>query len=906
MKENSECEIIEELKTLSWQLKSACNDKGIEIDPTKSAVIIHKIGLAYLKQKSNKISIIQGIGLLNSAIKRNPKNIKIIKQDLSKACQFVLQEANAQDSTAGLIEKVCEVKHDIESMRNQTNKSLAFLKTVENLEKLMNAKLKSQQKTKTKLIEKFQLQISKNYKSIMKKLSQYCERVMGPPPCKFSVVGMGSLARKEITPYSDFEHIILLENNKDNEDCLEYFRWFSVIFHIIVLNLQETIIRSLNIKYLNDKTDELGDWFYDTYTNGISFDGMMVHACKFPLGRTQPTKNKPWTNELIKPVEKMLEYLSDDTILKQEYHLSDILTETCFVYGDQALHDAFKNGIKLRKSSKTDDELFDEIRKQVKEDLDNFATRIKLVNLKLKDSLNVKQMFYRTSTLFITALGRIYETESSSCFDIINELAEQRKISGNAKHKLSYAVAIACEIRLRVYMQEQSQCDHTKPHEKSETMFDEILKFVDKELIVSYFQITYCLQREIVRLLGIKGSHIYSNPRFMNITICYALRLDVQMLLLMKKQKDELDSKSDNAKLNQENDIEGEKNFSSFDKYLGKIENELESNASKMTSTIPASSIFFLFDVLGDIAFDENYEYVDEQTELLSRVKVISQRLDLSDENHKKKTSLGMDYNLFFGLIDALIAKNLIAMNKIGDALMLMRQVSENFDETKSKSEYIAWFYFLTGDNWIAVKEYEKSLNCLQLALGIYLSEGDDCEYEYINEDGKAMMNAGIGTCLLKLNQFEESLTFLKKAIRILEEYPPEDFDTDVYFINPTSTYHNLGNCLMQLGKFGKAKHYFFKARYMTKNEIATTESDITLTQPTKKNIFENQRLKNCAGILHDLGLLHMKQNNLKKATNFFQKSFNIYNKLPNTNNVDETRSELLKCYMKKWNKEEK
>ena len=224
MKENCKCKIAEELKILAWQLKFVCNDKGIEIDPTKSAMIIHKIGLVYLKQKSNKISIIQGIGLLNSAIKRNPKNIKIIKQDLSKACQFVLQEANAQDSTAGLIEKACEVKHDIESMRNQTIKSLAFLKTVENLEKLMNAKLKSQQKTKTKLIEKFQLQISKNYKSIMKKLSQYCEHVMGPPPCKFSVVGMGSLARKEITPYSDFEHIILLENSKDNENCLEYFR----------------------------------------------------------------------------------------------------------------------------------------------------------------------------------------------------------------------------------------------------------------------------------------------------------------------------------------------------------------------------------------------------------------------------------------------------------------------------------------------------------------------------------------------------------------------------------------------------------------------------------------------------------------------------------------------------------
>ena len=104
------------------------------------------------------------------------------------------------------------------------------------------------------------------------------------------------------------------------------------------------------------------------------------------------------------------------------------------------------------------------IRKQVKEDLDNVATRTKLVNLKPNHTLKVKQMFYRASTLFITALGKIYKTESSSCFDIISKLAKHHIISEKTKHKLSYAVAIACEIRLRVYMQEQSQRDHTKPH----------------------------------------------------------------------------------------------------------------------------------------------------------------------------------------------------------------------------------------------------------------------------------------------------------------------------------------------------------------------------------------------------------------------------------------------------------
>ena len=334
-----------ELKQLCLQLKALCNEKGIENDFTKSAEIIHKLGLVYYRHSFDKISLIQSVGLLNSAIARKPKENSKIKQDLSTICQFVLQQAKARDSTANLIKKARKIKVEIESMRNQAKRSLTFQRTVKKLENQNCEKLNIEQNNKIISIKNIQLQITKNYKNIMKDLSQYCEDVMGPPPRKFAVVGMGSLARKEITPYSDFEHIILLENNNVDENCLEYFRWFSVIFHVIVLNLQETIIPSLNIEYLNDKTSEFGDWFFDTYTSGVSFDGMMVHACKFPLGRTQPTKNKPWTTKLIKPVDKMLEYLSDDQSLKNGYHLSDILTETCFVYGDQTLHDAFKTGI---------------------------------------------------------------------------------------------------------------------------------------------------------------------------------------------------------------------------------------------------------------------------------------------------------------------------------------------------------------------------------------------------------------------------------------------------------------------------------------------------------------------------------------------------------------------------------
>ena len=178
-------------------------------------------------------------------------------------------------------------------------------------------------------------------------LAKYCENVMGDSPCKFALVGMGSLARKEITPYSDFEHIIVLEEmsnqNTSDENVLNYFRWFSVIFQIIVINLQETILPSVVIQGLNSPNN---DWFFDRITTrGISFDGMLPHACKFPLGRQQHTENKQWKTEFIKPISEMLMYLTSEEDIKNGYHLKDIFTKVSFVYGNKVVFQEFQDSI---------------------------------------------------------------------------------------------------------------------------------------------------------------------------------------------------------------------------------------------------------------------------------------------------------------------------------------------------------------------------------------------------------------------------------------------------------------------------------------------------------------------------------------------------------------------------------
>ena len=100
---------------------------------------------------------------------------------------------------------------------------------------------------------------------------------------------------------------------------------------------------------------------------------MMPHACKFLLGRTKQTAAKPFETELIKPVSKMLDYLSSEADLKNGYHLADILTKTCFVFGNEDIFTLFQTGIEKYLSEKSKQDRIEEVKHQVRDDLDNFS-----------------------------------------------------------------------------------------------------------------------------------------------------------------------------------------------------------------------------------------------------------------------------------------------------------------------------------------------------------------------------------------------------------------------------------------------------------------------------------------------------------------------------------------------------
>ena len=74
--------------------------------------------------------------------------------------------------------------------------------------------------------------ISSRFKQFFFQIIEECLEVLGKPPCKYEVLVLGSLARNEMTPYSDIEWAILI--GSEDEQCKAFFRNLTNLVHLQV------------------------------------------------------------------------------------------------------------------------------------------------------------------------------------------------------------------------------------------------------------------------------------------------------------------------------------------------------------------------------------------------------------------------------------------------------------------------------------------------------------------------------------------------------------------------------------------------------------------------------------------------------------------------------------------------
>ena len=793
-----------------------CDLSGKEIDTAQTRKILHQLALIQREKSPDKICLIQAAALMDAALVRNQTEVI---SDLRELHSHVLQLAGSARLECNL-KKISEKVHeDVSEMRLYTKRALDSVN-----DECHEGCDEATEQAKINFMKQLQNAITNKYSSIMRSIAENCQHLLGPARCKFALVGMGSLARKEITPYSDFECVIVLEegvqNRADYHEIREYFRWFAVIFQLILIGFGETIIPAVAVPVLNDFDQIGGDWFCDIHTpRGICFDGFMPHACKTPLGRQRGTKAKPWTLELIQPVSEMVHFLDVRSDIKNGYHLSDILTLNHFVAGDQSVYDDFHLQVLEHVSNIHPDEA-EIILNQLQEDLETFSVFNNLPSIHSTKKINTKRAIYRSTTIFLASLGRLHGLAQSSSFDIVDELACMNVITSGAAHNLKYAVAFACEVRLKVYMSKGGQYETAENSPFSNE--SEVVKLAGLPPLIKYFKTAFCLQ-QMIRETPEQKKHVsnladvqldvetqiyyYFHQYEKAIECCKALRETC------KKDKGQQERMLECTSVIVECLFRVER----YDDALRECQSELDcrlkvssSDQSAIANTRRALGRCFCKLERFDEAFSEHKKELAilrslQENERLAaclknigtclfKMKRYDEAIDVfqQSQNVQDKHSFPPIKQSFESITN--IAGCYFKLSRYHDALLqyraAKRMVSDNDLETKAICENnIAHCLF-------KLSMFDEALPAYQRELSIISKSGKPTDQRVKD------CCANIASCFMYLNNFEQAFGWYRR----IEQDGDKNVDE-----NAVDHLHNIAFCLFQMEKFDDALEYYSK-----------------------------------------------------------------------------------------------
>jgi tetratricopeptide (TPR) repeat protein len=307
-------------------------------------------------------------------------------------------------------------------------------------------------------LERFSQSIVAFMKEFMSGLIAASIADCGPAPCQYAFIGFGSFEKQSMTPYSDLEFGILIQ--EDSAGNREYFRNLTYILQAKIIQLGETPIPL-----------SLFDYNFDHLTNAgfcLDLGGKISLGRSYGEGERQDPGKFFGTlkYELIGTPEQLLGYIEDD-FFSVDKLLPVELSHCAFIAGESELNNHYQRLLVKRMGEQDQQEqLFCQRRAMtylqgnaaLEGDLEKYTPKLD----KTRDGqlFDVKKEIYRLPDRLISDLALFFGILVGGAWQKITQLVERKVITpGNAKH-LRIMEGIAKEIRFNTYFYYGRQREH--------------------------------------------------------------------------------------------------------------------------------------------------------------------------------------------------------------------------------------------------------------------------------------------------------------------------------------------------------------------------------------------------------------------------------------------------------------
>lgn len=157
-------------------------------------------------------------------------------------------------------------------------------------------------------------QFSHNIRLFLATLFKGVENILGPPPCLYALIALGSFGREEMCFFSDVEFAAIVD--KLTSEVRQWFNKSIPLYHIRVINLGETKFEILRGR-----------------------KSAMPTGCEFDPGGNVPIGGK---EDLVRTPYDMASFQSA-TNFGRDIVICTALRSTSFLYGEKSLHGEYLN-----------------------------------------------------------------------------------------------------------------------------------------------------------------------------------------------------------------------------------------------------------------------------------------------------------------------------------------------------------------------------------------------------------------------------------------------------------------------------------------------------------------------------------------------------------------------------------